>query len=40
MHAAAVVPVQPIEHRILGFADCGEVLSIEPVAYDRSTLRH
>lgn len=31
VHAAAVVPAQPVEHRVLGFADGCEALSVEPL---------
>ena len=39
VHAAAVVPAQPLKHRVLGFADSGEALPIEPLHFQRSEQR-
>lgn len=36
VHAAAVIPAQPFKHRVLGFPDRGEALSMQPFYLQRT----
>ena len=36
VHAVAVVPAQPVQHRVFRFADRGEVLAVQPLHLQRA----